>query len=94
MNLYTYECASGNLVDFSCSGGGWQLVTNQLPGEIEGMETSRGLEHISLNQDVLILGAHSDDYLYYWAVESGAVVKMLSTAGHPDVEGLVVCKDD
>jgi hypothetical protein len=46
------------------------------------------------NEDVLILGAHSDTKLYYWNVNTFSLMGTLSTEGHPDVEGVVVCKDD
>ena len=94
--LFTYECDSGSLVTFTCSGGGWQLVTADLPGEIEGMDTVREDDpRFVPGQDVLILGAHSDTQLYYWNVVTGSQVgEPLSTEGHPDVEGVVVCKDD
>ena len=93
-SLYTYECDTGSLVADSCTGGGWQLVTDQLPGEIEGMDTVREGEHFVPGQDVLLLGAHDDDKLYYWNVDTGSLMGTLSTGDHPDVEGLVVCKDD
>jgi WD40 repeat protein len=58
------------------------------------MDTVREGEHFVPDQDVLILGAHSDTQLYYWNVDTGSLMGTLSTEGHPDVEGVVVCKDD
>jgi hypothetical protein len=93
-----YGAGDGDVYTFDPNGSRTWVHIASLDGfgfsEIEGLETDVVRSMAELMGDVLILGEHGDERLYYWNTYTGNIDYDIDTYPFSDTEGIVVCKNE